>query len=128
MADGKESDGDREPDGGLFADAEWDAAPLDDAVEEPIDSAVPDVPFTMLTALPLSEADWAEIAARAPWQTTRMNLNTFARHGVFDRPEMVSLIATIVPSLAKAIISILAEHSRTLRTDAVGPSGPSAVR
>ena len=56
--------------------------------------AVPDVPFAMLTALPLSEADWAEIAARAPWQTTRMNLNTFARHGVFERPEMVSLIAS----------------------------------
>ena len=56
--------------------------------------AVPDVPFTMLTALPLSEADWAEIAARAPWQTMRMNLNTFARHGVFERPEMVSLIAS----------------------------------
>ncbi len=33
---------------------------------------VPDVPFQMLTALPLSNADWAAIARRAPWQMTRM--------------------------------------------------------
>ena len=45
---------------------------------------VPDLPFTMLSALPLSAKDWAEIARNASWQTTRMNLNTFARHGVFS--------------------------------------------
>ena len=44
---------------------------------------LPDVPFTMLSALPLSRTQWAAIAVRASWQTTRMNLNTFARHGVF---------------------------------------------
>jgi 60 kDa SS-A/Ro ribonucleoprotein len=52
--------------------------------------ALPDVPMEMLTALPLSAADWREIARRAPWQATRMNLNTFARQGVFgakDRPQ-----------------------------------------
>src|SRR6202790_82461 len=45
-------------------------------------SGVPDVPFPMVSALPLSRPQWAVIAARASWQTTRMNLNTFARHGV----------------------------------------------
>ncbi|HYO63651.1 MAG TPA: TROVE domain-containing protein [Pyrinomonadaceae bacterium] len=54
---------------------------------------VPDVPFQMLTALPLGAAEWAAIARDAPWQMTRMNLNTFARHGVFDRPGMSELIA-----------------------------------
>src|SRR5690349_10409205 len=54
---------------------------------------VPDVPFQMLTALPLSAKDWTEIARRAPWQMTRMNLNTFARHGVFAQPGMTRLIA-----------------------------------
>ena len=54
---------------------------------------VPDVPFQMLTALPLSMKDWATIARRAPWQMTRMNLNTFARHGVFGEPGMAELIA-----------------------------------
>ncbi|HUN60277.1 MAG TPA: hypothetical protein VMU41_19360 [Candidatus Binataceae bacterium] len=46
-------------------------------------SAVPKVPFAMLTSLPLDKSAWIEIARNAPWQATRMNLNTFARHGVF---------------------------------------------
>ena len=54
---------------------------------------VPDVPFQMLTALELGTAEWTAIARRAPWQMTRMNLNTFARHGVFSQPGMVELIA-----------------------------------
>ena len=54
---------------------------------------VPDVPFQMLTALELGTAEWIAIAQRAPWQMTRMNLNTFARQGVFDEPGMADLIA-----------------------------------
>jgi len=54
---------------------------------------VPDVPFQMLTALELGTADWTAIARRAPWQMTRMNLNTFARHGVFRVEGMSKLIA-----------------------------------
>jgi len=54
---------------------------------------VPDVPFQMLTALELGTAEWTAIARRAPWQMTRMNLNTFARHGVFGQPGMPELIA-----------------------------------
>ena len=55
---------------------------------------VPNVPFQMLTALPLTVAHWRQIARNAPWQMTRMNLNTFARHGVFDGGEIDDLIAT----------------------------------
>ena len=54
---------------------------------------VPDVPFQMLTALELGNAEWTEIARGASWQMTRMNLNTFARNGVFDQPGMAELIA-----------------------------------
>ena len=54
---------------------------------------VPDVPFQMLTALELGTAEWTAIARRAPWQMTRMNLNTFARHGVFGQPGMTDLIS-----------------------------------
>src|SRR6185436_2503837 len=57
------------------------------------EAATPDVPFMMLTALPLSPQDWVAVAARASWQTTRMNLNTFARHGVFDAPGMDEIVA-----------------------------------
>ena len=54
---------------------------------------VPDVPFQMLTALELGTPEWTAIASRAPWQMTRMNLNTFARHGVFKEKGMTDLIA-----------------------------------
>src|SRR5688572_31436401 len=47
----------------------------------------------MLTALELGTAEWTAIARRAPWQMTRMNLNTFARHGVFGQPGMPGRIA-----------------------------------
>ena len=55
--------------------------------------SAPDVPFQMLTALELSQAAWQSIARNAPWQTARMNLNTFARHGVFDDQSLVREIA-----------------------------------
>jgi 60 kDa SS-A/Ro ribonucleoprotein len=55
---------------------------------------VPDVPFQMLTALPLGKEQWKAIARNASWTTTRMNLNTFFRHGVFaDGEKMARLIA-----------------------------------
>ena len=54
---------------------------------------VPKVPFQMLTSLPLATKDWTEIARNAAWQMTRMNLNTFARHGVFDQAGLPELIA-----------------------------------
>ncbi len=54
---------------------------------------VPKVPFQMLTALPISTKEWTEIARHAAWQMTRMNLNTFQRHGVFQNAEMVKIIA-----------------------------------
>jgi 60 kDa SS-A/Ro ribonucleoprotein len=54
---------------------------------------VPDLPFMLLAALPLSRKDWVSIAKNASWQTTRMNLNTFARHGVFECHGLAGLIA-----------------------------------
>ena len=57
------------------------------------DSTPPDVPFRMLTGLPLGRAEWARIAERASWDATRMNLNTFARHGVFEDEGLVGLVA-----------------------------------
>lgn len=54
----------------------------------------PDVPFQMLTSLPLAAKDWTQIARNAGWQMTRMNLNTFQRHGVFADAEMVEVIAS----------------------------------
>lgn len=54
---------------------------------------VPDVPFQMLTALDLGQKEWSAIATHASWQTTRMNLNTFERHGVFGDRALTDRIA-----------------------------------
>jgi 60 kDa SS-A/Ro ribonucleoprotein len=83
--------------------------PFDDAALPPITQAferfkrdvaqgvapteVPDVPFQMLTALPLNAAQWAQIARAGSWQMLRQNLNTFARHGVFELDGMADVIA-----------------------------------
>ena len=56
-------------------------------------TAVPDVPFQLLTALNLTRREWADVARRGSWQMVRMNLNTFARHGVFDEPGVTNAIA-----------------------------------
>lgn len=47
--------------------------------------ALPPVPFQMLTALNLDGDAWTQIAKNGSWQQVRQNLNTFARHGVFDK-------------------------------------------
>ena len=53
----------------------------------------PSVPWLMLTGLPLTPGAWKGIARRATWTQTRMNLQTFQRHGVLDDPEIVGLLA-----------------------------------
>jgi 60 kDa SS-A/Ro ribonucleoprotein len=75
------------------ADALPDVARNFEAFKKGQSREVPDVPFQMLTALELGTAEWTAIAGRAPWQMTRMNLNTFARHGVFGQPGLTELIA-----------------------------------
>ncbi len=57
------------------------------------ESDLPDVPFQMLTSAKLSAENWKQIARNASWQTTRMNLNTFARHGVLEDATLADRIA-----------------------------------
>jgi len=59
---------------------------------------VPSVPFQMLDSLGLDTAGWTEVAKNAKWQMTRMNLNTFKRHGVLENKEMVKMIANRLSS------------------------------
>ncbi|MCA9292792.1 MAG: hypothetical protein KDA20_03145 [Phycisphaerales bacterium] len=86
---------------------------------------IPDVPFQMLTSLPLDKAAWKAIARNGSWQMARMNLNTFARHGVFEDPEMVQLIEDKLsdPSLVRKArafpYQLMAAHS--MASDAPRP-------
>lgn len=63
-----------------------------EAFKKDMSKPIPDVPFQMLTALPLTSAHWKKIAENATWNQTRMNLNTFARHGVFDDEKLTNSI------------------------------------
>ena len=88
---------------------------------------VPDVPFQMLTALELGTPEWTAIARRAPWQMTRMNLNTFARHGVFRVEGMTKLIADRLRD-AKAIARARVFPYQLLMAYAMANTNPEIPR
>jgi 60 kDa SS-A/Ro ribonucleoprotein len=64
-----------------------------EAFKKDLTGEIPDVPFQMLTALPLTNEHWKQIAENATWTQTRMNLNTFERHGVFNDTKLIGLVA-----------------------------------
>jgi len=91
-----------------------------------VSKVVPDVPFQMLTGLELSTEDWREIARNASWQMTRMNLNAFARHGVFDGAAMDELIARRLSNpelIAKARVFPYQLMTAYATVDAAVPAG-----
>ena len=55
---------------------------------------VPEVPFQMLTSMPLTSEHWVQIAETAGWQMLWQNLNTFARNGVFEVDGFAEKLAT----------------------------------
>jgi 60 kDa SS-A/Ro ribonucleoprotein len=89
---------------------------------------VPDVPFQMLTALELTATQWAQIARTGSWQMVRQNLNTFARHGVFELPGMTEAIAAKLRdplSVAKARVM---PYQLMSAFKAAGDAVPAVVR
>lgn len=88
----------------------------------------PDVPFQMLTAFDLSSEQWADIARRAPWQMTRMNLSTFLRHGVFEQPGLTELIAARLRDRKLVERSRVLPYQLLMAYKAAGDNVPSMVR
>jgi 60 kDa SS-A/Ro ribonucleoprotein len=90
--------------------------------------AFPDVPFQMLTALGLQRDEWAMVARRGNWHMVRMNLKTFARHGVFEIEGMARVVADKLrdpEAIEKARVlpyQLLAAYRAT------GPDIPNEVR
>jgi 60 kDa SS-A/Ro ribonucleoprotein len=84
---------------------------------------VPDVPFQMLTALKLNADHWTQIAQRGGWHMVRMNLNTFARHGVFKNRKAVKAVAkrlTDLEAIRKAKVfpyQIMAAYMASQKSD-----------
>ena len=88
---------------------------------------VPKVPFQMLTAQPLSRLHWTAIALSSSWTMLRMNLNTFARHGVFDDRAMVRLLAARLAD-SKLIAKARAFPYQLLTTWRATTDVPEAIR
>jgi 60 kDa SS-A/Ro ribonucleoprotein len=89
---------------------------------------VPDVPFQMLTALGLSRREWCEVARRSSWQMTRMNLNTFARHGVFEEPTMTAHLAARLRDASEIARSRVFPYQLLAAYRSADSAVPSAVR
>lgn len=88
---------------------------------------VPDVPFQMLTHLPLTADQWAGIARGGSWQMLRQNLNTFARHGVFEREEMVRHVAAVLRDPERRATRVF-PYQLMIAAAAVGEGVPEAMR
>lgn len=53
---------------------------------------MPKINFQFLASLPLTKDHWTELCLSSSWQTLRMNLNTFQRHGVFENASVVKKV------------------------------------
>lgn len=62
---------------------------------------VPDVPFLMLTDLPLTPTQWAEVARKGSWQMLRQGLNMLHRKGAFTQPGVVAHVADVLRNRAR---------------------------
>lgn len=66
---------------------------------------VPRVDFRLLDGLPLTTAQWTEIALKATWNQAKKNLNTYQRHGVFADEVVVEEIARKISSKEEVLKS-----------------------
>ena len=89
---------------------------------------LPDVPFQMLTALELTSDQWAQIARTGSWQMVRQNLNTFARHGVFELPGMAEVIAAKLRDPQAVSHARVMPYQLMSAFKAAGASVPAVVR
>jgi len=89
---------------------------------------VPDVPFQMLTALALRPAQWAQIARAGSWQMVRQNLNTFARHGVFEIDGLAEAIAATLRDPQAVARAKAFPYQLLAAWQAIGDAVPAVVR
>ena len=99
-----------------------------DAAKGAVSGELPDVPFQMLTALELSAKQWAQIAANGSWQMVRQNLNTFARHGVFEVKDMTNLIAKKLRDASAVAKARVMPYQLLSAYKAAGEQVPAKVR
>ncbi len=113
----------------------YDVAALPDVVtafeafKHDASAPVPDVPFQMLTALPLTKEHWAAIGRKAGWHMLRMNLATFARRGAFEVTGFQAYVAERLRS-RQAIVKARVMPYQLMSAYAMTSNGgvPEAIR
>ena len=88
---------------------------------------LPDVPFEMLTALPLRAEHWTELAKRMTFNQLRQNLNTLFRHGVLTDTSMVALVAERLASEAAVKRSRVLPYQLLATYRAMPPGIPTPI-
>jgi len=89
---------------------------------------VPEVPFQMLTALPLTATQWAQIARGGSWQMLRQNLNTFARQGVFELDGMANVVAAKLRDPQAIVKARVMPYQLMSAFKATGDAVPTVIR
>jgi 60 kDa SS-A/Ro ribonucleoprotein len=89
---------------------------------------LPDVPFQMLTDLPLTAGQWAEIAKKGSWQMLRQNLNTLARHQAFDQKGVTGHVAGVLSDPAKVKQARVLPYQLLATLTALDPGVPGQLR
>ncbi len=88
---------------------------------------LPDLPFQYYTSLPLTRGHWTTLALNAPWQALRMNLNTFARHGVFEDAAATARIAGRLRDAASIARARVFPYQLLMAYQAAAGNLPSAI-
>lgn len=89
---------------------------------------LPEVPFQMLTALPLNKGDWAQIARNGSWQQVRQSLNTFHRHGVFEKQANIKQVAQKLRDPAAIARARVLPYQLLTAFQATSDQLPAAIR
>jgi 60 kDa SS-A/Ro ribonucleoprotein len=82
----------------------------------------------MLTSLGMGAAEWTAVARRASWQMTRMNLNTFARHGVFEQEGMAEVVARRLANPMKVAAARVFPYQLMVAYNSADARVPEVVR
>jgi 60 kDa SS-A/Ro ribonucleoprotein len=98
-----------------------------EAFKQSPQGALPDLPFQYFTSLSLDAAQWQALARGASWQTLRMNLNTFARNGVFGDSALTAELAQRLrdPSLIKR--ARVFPYQLLMAANSIGEGVPAAI-
>ncbi len=99
-----------------------------EAFKRDVSGPVPDVPFQMLTSLPLKKAHWEQIARKAGWQMLRQNLNAFARYGLFQDQGFTRMVAGRLSDSAEIRRARLMPYQLMTTLSSVSPQVPLEVR